>query len=152
MSAPNDFASQKVPAQAGRLYLEVRAVPEQVRSLRIAVTEFVERLGWSDADVSDLMLAVGEAGNNAASYGQHDATAMMSIECRAYGTDRVTIDIRNQGRCSESDLGRRTLEPEWHETHGRGLILMRALVNSVDIFNSEGDTIVRLAKTRSSST
>jgi anti-sigma regulatory factor (Ser/Thr protein kinase) len=151
-------AGRKVARQRDRLFLAVPAAPEHVRTLRSAAAEYLRRLNWSEREIGDFILAIGEAGNNAACYGAvggHGAArgsrlgeATISLECRLSGDRSVVMEIRNRGTFSLKQDTESSEFPDWREVHGRGFALMRALVDHVEVCQADGITTVRLVKSK----
>ena len=132
------------------LEIDLPAAPEQVGSVRRAVADFLRRRAWGEDDTDALLLAVGEACNNAVNYGgAGQPDPRFCVHCRSLGDDRLQIDVRNRGNGFHPDLddyGR--LPEDEFATHGRGFGLMLALVDSVQVLAEGGNTVVRLTKSR----
>ena len=133
------------------LSLEIAAEPEQVGLVRHRVAEHLRTLAFSADDVDALILAVGEACNNAVSYGSADfPTPTVSVTCRLTAADRLQVDIRNQGNHFSPDVAALAAlpDPDDFATHGRGFALMQALVDDVQVLSDGYNTTVRLTKQR----
>ncbi|HTV73240.1 MAG TPA: ATP-binding protein [Candidatus Acidoferrales bacterium] len=112
------------------------AVPARAESspvLRSALREFLEQLSLSRERVADVVLAVGEATSNAIehAYRGHDGTVWLRAVEDPPG--RLIIEVVDQGRW------RLDASPE----RGRGLGIMRALVDDVAIESTREGTLVR---------
>lgn len=121
----------------------IRAHPSSVRLVRQFIREQVEASGFSEAE-PDILLAVSEAANNAVLHS---------------GTDEVQVTWRIQGRCAEilvRDRGlfrHRIPMPVLNEQGGRGIPLMMAVMDEVDITPGSDDqpgTTIRLRKCKTS--
>ncbi len=131
------------------LEIDLPAVPEQVGSARRAVADFLRCRAWDDDDADALLLAVGEACNNAVNYGGGQPDSRFCVHCRTLACGCLQIDVRNQGSGFYPDLYDYGQLPEdKFATHGRGFGLMLALADSVQVLAEEGDTVVRLTKSR----
>ncbi|MDT7641054.1 MAG: hypothetical protein QOC83_5342 [Pseudonocardiales bacterium] len=98
-------------------------------------------LGWPPADTDDLLLAVSEAVSNAAdhAYPPHRlGDVVVEAECvpGANGSRRVVVTVLDEGAWRPP--------PAWHENRRRGVPLMRACTESVDIWGSPSGTRVRM--------
>ena len=134
------------------LSLQIAAAPEQVGLVRRRVAEHVRTLAFDDDDVDALILAVGEACNNAVSYGGGGAPdPVVSVTCALIAEGRLQVDIRNQGNHFHPDVPALSTLPDPADfaTHGRGFALMRALVDDVQVLSDGHNTTVRLTKQRS---
>lgn len=131
----------------GRLQLRFAARTDQVCHVRHAVADYVRRLGWSDDEAEEVVLAVGEACNNAVSYGRAEAPDAC-ITLRAYQTPpgQICLEIRNPGGRFRPDLAQLRLLPGAHAVHGRGFALMDALMDQVCVCSEGDETVVRLVK------
>ena len=137
---------------AEMLSLEIVAAPDQVGLVRHRVAEHARALAFGLDDVDALTLAVGEACNNAVTYGGGGvADPTVSVTCRLDGTGRLQVDIQNQGNHFLPDVSALAAlpDPDDFATHGRGFALMRALVDDVQVLSDGQNTIVRLTKLRS---
>ena len=132
------------------LRLEVPATPENVGKVRRLVADFTRERQWDEMAADDLLLAVGEACNNAVNYGgKAFADPRLTVSCLCLAPDCVQVDVRNQGNGFHADLAHLGNLPEDDfATHGRGFGLMLALVDDVQILSDGESTIVRLTKSR----
>ena len=133
------------------LYLEVPAMPEHVGNVRRQVADFTRRQAWNPMDSDDLLLAVGEACNNAVNYGgKNEIDPRLIVSCQRLGSGHLQVDVCNQGNGFHpvlDDLG--ALPDDEFATHGRGFGLMLALVDSVQVLSDGSNTTVRLTKSPS---
>jgi serine/threonine-protein kinase RsbW len=122
----------------------VRAHPSSVRLVRQFIRDQIGASGFSEAE-ADILLAVSEAANNAVLHS---------------GTDEVHVTWRVQEECAEiliRDRGRfrhRIPMPVLDEQGGRGIPLMMAMMDEVDITPGSDDqpgTTIRLRKCKSTS-
>lgn len=138
-------------ADSDHLFLQVPAMPEQVGLVRRQVADFTRRQLWGVDDADALLLAVGEACNNAINYGQKDVLdPLLTVACSRLSSDELRVDISNQGNGFHPDLDVLSRLPEADEfaTHGRGFCLITALVDSVEVLSDGVNTTVRLRKSR----
>ena len=138
-------------ATPDHLFLQVPALPEQVGMVRRQVADFTRRQLWGIDDADALLLAVGEACNNAINYGRKDVLdPLLTVACSRMSSDELRVDISNQGNGFHPDLDVLACLPEADEfaTHGRGFCLIMALVDSVEVLSDGVNTTVRLRKSR----
>ncbi|HEY0798164.1 MAG TPA: ATP-binding protein, partial [Candidatus Baltobacteraceae bacterium] len=121
-----------VSSDAPGLDISMPAVAENSPVLRGALRDFLERLTLTRERMADIVLAVGEATSNAIehAYRGHEGTVCVRASATA---KRLIIEIHDEGRW------RLDSSPE----RGRGLGLMRALVDDVAIESTQGGTLVR---------
>lgn len=132
--------------------LEVPATPESIGRVRRRLADFTRDQQWAETDADDLLLAVGEACNNAVNYGgKAYADPRLTVSCSRLGSGHLQVDVRNQGNGFHPDLKRLgDLPADEFSTHGRGFGLMLALVDDVQVLSDGENTIVRLTKARAS--
>lgn len=132
-----------------RLRLCFAARTDQVCRVRHRVAAHVRQLGWSEDETEEIVLAVGEACNNAVSYGRtegrDDGITLTAHQTPAGG---LCIEIRNLGGRFQPNLDRLRLLPDDNAVHGRGFALMDALMDEVRVFSQGDETVVRLVKRR----
>jgi anti-sigma regulatory factor (Ser/Thr protein kinase) len=128
------LAIESVPLEEA-LELTFSTRPDVLGGLRNTLERWLAVAGASDNEVFDIALSTSEAATNAIehAYGARDAS--FSIRCER-DDDEVTVTIRDEGRW-------RTLPAHGG---GRGLTIMRSLMDSVDIDSDEQGTVVTLTK------
>ncbi len=134
------------PAPPACLFLRVPARADQACRLRHAVCDFLAAHGWPDDDVSAIALAVGEACNNAVSYSPPDT--LVSLQAELCGPHLLHVEIRNPGGGFSRDAACLDLLPDDFAEHGRGFVLMSALMDRVQISIEDGETVVKLSTRR----
>ncbi len=120
----------------------VRQGIEHLGYYRHRIADMVSTLPMSDSDRFDMALAAGEALSNAYDHANGAAGCMMMVI--AY-PDRVVVEVRDNGCGYEIAPDE---EPDESEERGRGIRLMRMLVDSVEVrrrTDAQG-TLVRLIK------
>lgn len=117
------------------------ASPESARLARAIVREAASELGVSDSDAWDLMLATTEAFANAVEHGS---------ACGKEGAILLRLEPREDGLCVEvRDCGSFHVSrpPESLEaTRGRGIPLMAAVVDQLELLPGGSQTRVRFRK------
>jgi PAS domain S-box-containing protein len=112
--------------------------PEALASMRALLRRWLRPLPASDQELTELLTACGEAATNAIEHS--GAGEPFEMSGRLDGL-RVEVTVRDHGAWREPREG----------DHGRGLSLMRALMDSVDVMPSPEGTTVRLQRTMSGS-
>lgn len=121
--------------------IAVREGIENLGFYRHRVVEMLEQLQMTRDAVYDTALAVGEALGNAY---DHAGGVGCALSVRAY-IDRVVIEVTDRGKGFEIAQDE---EPVESEERGRGIKLMRLLVDSVEVRRRSdmSGTLVRLIK------
>jgi anti-sigma regulatory factor (Ser/Thr protein kinase) len=117
------------------LECRVRAVPESLSAMRRSLAVWLVAAGAGEDDAYDVLLAVGEAAANAVehAYGPVDAEFVLRAEA-ADGEVHVTV----------ADNGR--WRPARGANRGRGIDLMRQLMDEVDVTIADHGTVVRMRR------
>ena len=118
-----------------RIELTLDAHASVLAGLRRTLARWLSGVGVGDDDMFNIALAASEAAANAVehAYGAHDAT--FTVTCERDGGS-VSVAVEDSGRWRDSrPYGR-----------GRGLSIMRALVDSVEIERDEHGTTVTLRR------
>jgi len=140
-AAPNppEVVSLKVPSR-----LELLGVLDRVTQ------SLCERLDFDDDTVSQVTMAVIEAGTNAIQHG-HGRDPSKDVDVRfSMFKDRLEVDVYDKGRGFKLDEVNGDITSPEHllDLRGRGIFIMRSCMDSVDFkFTGEG-TVCHLVKNR----
>ena len=115
--------------------LEVPAEPGVLAHLRQTLRRWLREVGAEPADVNELLIASGEAWANAVQHAYGARQGSMEVELRPAG-DAVEIVTRDHGRWRPPSEGE----------GGRGLMLMRGFMDSVDVESGPEGTVITLRK------
>ena len=128
------LAIEAVPIGAS-MQMTLEASPRVLAGLRATIRRWLVPMGVPDSDMFDIALATSEAASNAIehAYGAREATFAVRCEHR---DGEVAVAVEDAGRW-------RTSTPYGR---GRGLAIMRALMDSVEIDRREEGTAVTLSK------
>ncbi|HMD01818.1 MAG TPA: ATP-binding protein [Candidatus Baltobacteraceae bacterium] len=117
---------------ATRMDVVMPARAESAPKLRRSLRRFLEGLGLPAALVDDIVLAAGEAAGNAIEHAYREKCGDVNLHA-SVANERLTVEVRDFG------TWRLDGDPE----RGRGLGIMRALVDHVAIESTREGTIVR---------
>lgn len=96
------------------------------------------------AAVDEVVLATQEACNNAL---MHSDTAEGTIEIRASVIEGcICVEVKDRGRGLAPDDVNTERPPDPLEAHGRGLFIIRHLMDSLEIIPCRPGTLVRMTK------
>ena len=124
---------------------EITAQPQNAGLARERVKRYAAQIGFTSPALDGIEVAVGEAATNAILYGSPSETSRIVVttwfspEVQAFH-----IEIRDQGRGFDPDTIR--TEDDTDALGGRGLRLMRALMDSVRLHYDGQGMSVRLTK------
>jgi anti-anti-sigma factor len=113
--------------------LTLPAEPEILGSVRRALRSWAARCGATVKDTDSLAHAVSEAVSNVVEHAYGPAGGLLAVHARV-ADGRITVVVRDNGRW----------RPPRADDYGRGLALMHALVDKVDVVRSTDGTEVRL--------
>jgi signal transduction histidine kinase/CheY-like chemotaxis protein/anti-sigma regulatory factor (Ser/Thr protein kinase) len=115
-----------------RLRLELPALPESLVTMRRALAAWLEAAGAGSGDVGALMLACGEAAANAVEHAYGPGDGLFELHGMREG-DEIVLEVRDRGSWRE----------QRGEDRGRGMMLMDALLDEVEVRAlPEGTTVV----------
>lgn len=129
----NDFREQ----------FEIDAHPQNAGKARERVRGLAVRAGLTGLDLADIEIAVGEAVTNAILYGSPTATSRIVI-VSGLGDGAFFVEVHDQGHGFDPAVLHD--EEDNDALGGRGIRLMRALMDQVDLHYSGGGMIARLSK------
>lgn len=118
------------------------------QSVQDRIVQFLENLRYTERDVFGIRLAIEEALVNAIKHGNRmDPSKTVRIACRICQR-RVRIEIEDQGQGFQpEDVPDPTADENLERPCGRGIMLMRAFMTSIE-YNDSGNRVV-LEKHRS---
>jgi anti-anti-sigma factor len=125
------------------LRLELRAVPEALPGVRRRLGQWLTGLGMGEQDRVGVMVAVGEACANAAEHayrGTEPGPLSVVADVDVDGVLTVTVQDQGTWRPPDRDPGDR----------GRGLLIMRQLVDTVVLQEERGTTLTLSMRLRRS--
>ncbi len=121
------------PQLSNRFQLELPPEPRQLASMRALLRRWLGHAGASEEDEAGILAAVGEAAANAIEHAGLSPRQVFTLHGRvADGTVELTI----------SDPGRWRGDGE--EGRGRGMPMMKELMDGVDVVHSDQGTTVTL--------
>ena len=131
-------------------FVELRqSLPSRVEAISPFVDQFMHFvLNFRNADGSEveIEMALREALANAVIHGNREDTfKRVFVECRCYMDGEVAITVRDEGQGFESSTVPDPTTPENRLfTHGRGIYLMKTLMDEISF--EENGVIVRMRK------
>jgi anti-anti-sigma factor len=139
-AAPADdvalLALRLMPVATGtELRLTLPAEASVLASLRRSLRQWLGGLGATPEEIHDLVLACGEAATNVLEHAYGPADGLLEVEATGSGAV-VSVVVRDHGQWrSPREEGR-----------GRGFLLMKALVDAVEVLPGPEGTEVRLRR------
>lgn len=116
---------------------------DRLAGVRDKVSVLVSPLGFSEAAIFDIKVALGEALANAVRHGAPETDGKVCVDVIAH-PDRVVLQVTDNGPGFD---GVHSASDDLYAPSGRGIMFMRALMDGVDFETPEGGgTTVRLTK------
>jgi anti-sigma regulatory factor (Ser/Thr protein kinase) len=119
-------------------HLDVSTDPTLLRDVRQEVGRWLRRAGAAEEDIELIQIACHEACSNAIEHAYSFADATFAIDALLDG-GTVVLEVRDRGRWIDRDGG-----PLPHR--GRGLILIDAVMDEVELSHENGGTTVRMER------
>jgi anti-sigma regulatory factor (Ser/Thr protein kinase) len=135
---PDDVALltlRSIP-MSDRLSVEFPTTPEALASMRALLRRWLQHVGGDEQEIAEIVTACGEAATNAIEHAGAGGSAPFELSGQVEG-GAAWITVRDQGIWRTPRAG----------DQGRGLSLMRALMDSVEITPARDGTTVRLGRT-----
>jgi anti-sigma regulatory factor (Ser/Thr protein kinase) len=117
------------------LEMTLPARPQSLGGLRSALGRWLGVVGANESELFDITLSTSEAATNAVEHAYGARDAGFTVRCE-YDGEEVTIVVRDVGRW-------RTTRPRGG---GRGLEIMHALLDSVEVDSGDEGTVVKMKK------
>jgi anti-sigma regulatory factor (Ser/Thr protein kinase) len=114
---------------------EFPAEPESLAAIRSMLRRWLAHAGADDIEIAEITTACGEAATNAIEHAGTANGARFEVWGRREGS-AIEIGVRDQG----------TWRSEREDDHGRGLDLMRTLMDTVAVQPGEQGTTVSLRR------
>jgi anti-sigma regulatory factor (Ser/Thr protein kinase) len=126
---------------------EITAHPRNAGLARDRVRQTAQGAGLSDVEIADIEIAVGEAVTNAILYGSPSGTSRIVISVMLHSHDQsFHVEVRDQGRGFNPEHIRDEIDTDM--LGGRGIRLMRALMDEVTLHYTGSGMTVRLTRRR----
>jgi integral membrane sensor domain MASE1/anti-sigma regulatory factor (Ser/Thr protein kinase) len=119
----------------GRLHLRLAAEPQVLAPLRRVLRRWLRQLDATPEETNEILVACGEACTNAIQHAYGAGEGAVEVEL-SHADGAVELLVRDHGRW----------RPPGGQQGGRGLPLMRGLMDAVEVERGAGGTTVRLRK------
>jgi anti-sigma regulatory factor (Ser/Thr protein kinase) len=129
------LALTTIPLTDDRISLRIPATPGSLAQGRRMLARWLEGRGAEPEEIRDIELACHEACTNAAEHGHSFAEAHFDLEA-VHREGEVALTVRDTGSWREPMNGNR----------GKGLVLMRQLMDDVSVETTPDGTVVELRR------
>ncbi len=118
-----------------RFSAEFASEPESLAAIRSMLRRWLSHAGADDMEIAEITTACGEAATNAIEHAGTGNGSRFEVSGRRDGAE-IEVSVRDQGSWRQ----------EREDDHGRGLELMRTLMDSVAVEPTEEGTTVSLRR------
>jgi len=127
------------------LELSLRSEVSAISPFVDTLMRLIKKFGWVKEDEEDIEVALYEVLANAVIHGNHeDPENQVRVSCRC-GTDEISIIVRDEGQGFDiGEVPDPTAPENISSSHGRGIYLMRTLMDEVHF--EGGGTVVYMRK------
>ena len=126
----------RLTREADRFEVEMPARPEELATLRRRLKAWLAGKRLAASDIAEIVLAVGEACNNAIEHAYDHGSGDVSISVdESDGKLRITVEDRGSWRAESKD-----------DVRGRGISIMQTLMHAVTIETTDSGTRVVLER------
>jgi serine/threonine-protein kinase RsbW len=125
------------------LEMHIPADTRYLSVVRRGVRNLAESMGFAREDVADVELAVSEAVTNSVEHGSGpDGGPAVVVKCSGFD-DLLVVEVEDEGRAESTPESR---EPSAVEERGRGVLMMRALMDECEDCLTDQGIRVRMIK------
>jgi anti-sigma regulatory factor (Ser/Thr protein kinase) len=128
-------ADETLPQPSGSLQIEVPATADRLVYVRQRLTAWLRPLGLSGSMAHDIVLAVDEACTNAIEHAYTGTAGSIDISV-ALADNEITVRVADSGAWQE---------PQEKRSRGRGLRIIQALSDRLELDRSASGTTVRMS-------
>jgi anti-sigma regulatory factor (Ser/Thr protein kinase) len=128
------LAFRRQPVDPMRFRITLPSVPHSLSTVRFSLRRWLEAAGVPEEAIFELVVACGEAATNVVEHAYGPEGGSFEVEAER-DSDRIVIRIRDKGAWRPRRAG-----------GGRGLELIRQLLDSVDVVRGPGGTTVLLER------
>lgn len=136
-----------IPQGATSIALSIPSIPERTVDVDRLIEDLTSKAGYDLSIQGDILIAVNEVVKNAILHGNKcDASKMVGITC-SYSASEFHIQISDSGIGFDPQAVPDPLDPEnLLKESGRGILILRTLMDEVAFNSSEDGTTVTLVK------
>ncbi|MHB9036230.1 MAG: ATP-binding protein [Armatimonadota bacterium] len=130
------------------LEFRIPADTRYVAVIRRGVRNLAESVGFDGEEVTDMEVAVSEAVTNSVTHGSPDAdVAVVVVRCHASG-ECMVVEVEDESKAES--IPTPSIMANLRDEHGRGLTIIRSLVDELEGCRTEHGMKVRMAKQKAS--
>jgi anti-sigma regulatory factor (Ser/Thr protein kinase) len=123
------------PALGDRFRLQLPADAARLASMRALLRRWLRHVGASDRELAEVLTAAGESAANAIEHGSASPGHFVEV-AGEHSAGEVTLTVRDTG----------SWRPSRADGRGRGLVMMRALMDRVDVTPTPEGTRVEMRR------
>lgn len=131
-----------------KIIIEIPSKIEELKNVTTEVEKISEKMKFSEDECDNISIGLTEVINNAIIHGnKFDKNKTVKI-IFTITSDELKIEVSDQGEGFDPNKIDNPLEPEnLLKEHGRGIFILKAVMDSVDfLFSSEGTKVIMVKK------
>ncbi len=128
-------------------HLEIQSRTSELWEVATLTESIGEEAGFSSDEIDDITISVTEAVNNAIKHGNKEDESLKVDISYTVDEDKISVEVKDQGGGFEIDgvkdprIGENLLRDD-----GRGILIMKTLMDEVNVTSGKDGTIVQLIK------
>ncbi len=130
---------------ADQVEITITSHPRWLRLIRQAVLEYARQTGFDSRDSHAITLAVGEAVGNVIKHAYKGSTERLFVVRCDSDEGGLEIEIRDRGEPFHPSLAP-DLPPDELRVGGRGLYLMRTIMDEIEYVREGDSNVMRMRK------
>ena len=127
--------------------LEIQSKISELSEVAALTESIGEEAGFSSDEIDDITISVTEAVNNAIKHGNKENESLKVDISYTVDEDKISVEVKDQGGGFEMEgvkdprIGENLLRD-----NGRGILIMKTLMDEVNVTSGEDGTVVQLIK------
>ena len=128
-------------------HLEIQSKISELPEVAALTEKCGEEAGFSSDEIDDMTISVTEAVNNAIKHGNNEDESLRVDISYTIEEDKISVEVKDQGGGFEMEgvkdprVGENLLRD-----NGRGILIMKTLMDEVNVTLGEDGTVVQLIK------
>ena len=128
-------------------HLEIQSRISELQEVAALTESIGEEAGFSSDEIDDITISVTEAVNNAIKHGNKENESLKVDISYIVDEDKISVEVKDQGGGFEIEgvkdprKGENLLRDD-----GRGILIMKTLMDEVNVTSGEEGTVIQLIK------
>ena len=128
-------------------HLEIQSKISELPGVAALTERIGEDAGFSSDEIDDITISITEAVNNAIKHGNKEDESLKVDISYTVDKDKISVEVKDQGGGFEM---KGVKDPRVGENllrdNGRGILIMKTLMDEVNVTSGEDGTVIQLIK------